>query len=205
MRDYKHIDRYLNTLSVDIYPQPPDPGHTAWAKDAIDRMIPGHGIGSALDVGCGEKNFCRTFFYKHGVEWVGIDFLRDGIDMSFLPYPDNSFDLIFARHVLEHSPMPLITLLEWYRVSRRFLFVILPTPEHWQVHGRNHYYVLGEDNWWVLFHNAGWKIIDRDYLWTEDEIFVENYLPHVKDKEERKRLWIKEPQRVEFRYMLEKI
>ena len=47
--------------------------------------------------------------------------LLKNADYNFLEYPDNSFDLVFSRHSLEHSPFPVLTLMEWYRVARDFM------------------------------------------------------------------------------------
>jgi ubiquinone/menaquinone biosynthesis C-methylase UbiE len=84
-------------------------------------------------------------------------------DMSFLPYEARSFDLIFARHVLEHSPMPLLTLMEWRRVSRKWLILVVPSLATFEWYGQNHYYVLLAQQWTGLIERAGWEIV-----WSED-------------------------------------
>ena len=38
MRDYTHFDKYLNNIYSDIYEQPPDEGHTEFAKVAIESL-----------------------------------------------------------------------------------------------------------------------------------------------------------------------
>lgn len=174
MRDFSHIDRYITQLYRDLYPQPPDEGHTALATKVINhwmsRMTTCH---SVLDVGCGQ-GFCQYAFERHDVKYEGIALGEDveiaqqlkhnvkKMDFSFLDYPDNSFDLIFARHALEHSPMPLITLMEWHRVSANWLGIILPAPEWYTFTGRNHYSVMTMEQIRNLLNVAGWNVIWED-------------------------------------------
>ncbi len=136
---FRHIAGYLDELADDIYEQPPDEGHTAQAREVIDRWVSVlDGLTSALDVGCGQ-GFALPLLAKHARRVEGVTLGNDyqvcvdnGLsvresDMSFLPYADDEFDLIFARHVLEHSPMPLLTLMEWRRVSKRWLIIVVPS------------------------------------------------------------------------------
>lgn len=171
MRDYKHIEYYLNKLAGDIYLQPEDEGHTYYAKKAIDdwmsRMTT---CKSVLDVGSGE-GFCQPFFEHWNVSYEGVCLGEDFIvaqekgrnvkkmDFHFLEYEDNSFDMIFARHSLEHSPMPLLALMEWERVSRFWLGIILPSPEWYGFKGKNHYSVMTQDQFENLLKPSGWKVL----------------------------------------------
>lgn len=196
------IEKHLSKLKEQIYKQPSDDGHTEWAKDVINRFVPSltNHIGSVLDVGCG-SGFCSPLFEEFGIYWEGQDYFIDGSDMSSLPYEDESFDMVFARHVLEHSSMPLISLMEWARVSRRYALIVLPAPEYWQVFGKNHYYVLPKENWWNLFDVAGWKIVREEDFTTSDKLFMKYHLPEAKKED---RVWHGPPKAVEFRYLLEK-
>ena len=196
-----NLEMHLEQLFKDIHIQPKDDGHTAWAEQAIRQLLPVD-IKSILDVGCG-SGFCEDIFkgIDENIDWIGQDYLIDGLDFTFLPYEDRIVDLVFARHVLEHSPMPLITLMEWARISKKYAIVILPTPEYWQVFGRNHYYVLPKYNWWNLFDVAGWKIIKEKDFTTSEELFMEYHMVEIKRK---KRTWNGPPKIVEFRYLLEK-
>jgi SAM-dependent methyltransferase len=178
MRDYQHIERYLNILVDDIYPQPPDPGHQGMLENICKKWLPElTDLESILDVGCGQgQAFPILQQYAKRVEGItlGSDFdicQSNGlkvqlVDMSFLPYSDENFDLIFARHVLEHSPAPLLTLMEWWRVSRRWLMLILPHPDYYGYRGRNHYYVFNRKQMDNILNQAGWRAIWRD----EEEI-----------------------------------
>jgi SAM-dependent methyltransferase len=195
MRDYKHLDRYLTTLAADIYPQPEDEGHTALAYKVIDlwmsRMT---SCTSVLDVGCG-TGFCEDMFKVWNTEYQGVCLGEDYIvardlgrkvkkmDFHYLDFPDNAFDLVFARHSLEHSPMPLLALMEWARVARSWLGIILPAPEWYGYKGRNHYSVMNHDQIENLIARAGWKVMwnDIDYRAKGDMKTEENpegLIPH---------------------------
>lgn len=191
MRDYSHIDQYITKLHGDIYNQPEDSGHTQLAKKVIDywmsRMNTCH---SVLDVGCGE-GFCQPLFEKWDISYEGIAMGEDvmqaqeqnrnvkKMDFNFLEYPDDSFDLIFSRHSLEHSPMPLLTLMEWHRVSKSWLGLVLPAPEWYTFKGQNHYSVMNLPQIEQLLDVADWNI-----LWKSVESLPfdskkpESLLPH---------------------------
>lgn len=178
MRDYTRIDSYLDKLIDDIYPQPEGgDAHGELAKKAIDRWM-SHmpTCKSVLDVGCGE-GFCQPLFEWWDVVYEGVALGDDvshaqekgrnvkKMDFTFLDYPDASFDLVFSRHSLEHSPMPVITLMEWARVSRGWLGVILPAPEWYTYRGLNHYSVANSEQIVAWADTAGWKVMwcDVDY------------------------------------------
>lgn len=176
MRNYVYIDDYLNRLATDVYEQPPDPGHQAAIEGIVNQWLPNIEPlqrESILDVGCAQGQ-ALPILAQYAETVDGVTLGRDAAiaherghkvrqaDFSFLPFPAESFDLIFARHVLEHSPMPLLTLMEWHRVAKHFLLLILPTYRHYRAQGQNHYYVLLPDQWEQLLHRAGWDII-----WTD--------------------------------------
>lgn len=164
MRNYFYLDRHLSELYSDVYEQPEDRGHTnnalrlcKWAKGYLDGVV--------LDVGCG-NGFCQEFIPIY----VGVGFgkdIQDGqrlgrnvleMDYNFLTFDDESFDTVFSRHSLEHSPFPLLTLMEWHRVSKKYLVLCAPNPDHYTFTGRNHYSVgnASQMAWWL--RRAGWKI-----------------------------------------------
>ena len=170
MRDYKNIDEYINLLYSDIYPQPPDEGHTGWATESIDAFVKNSdNFNTVLDLGCGQ-GFCQEIFNRWGKDYTGIAIGEDVVeaqkigknvvecDFSFLPHPDESWDFLYARHSLEHSPMPLLTLMEWHRVSKHYLGIVVPAVEYWRYGGRNHYFVLNQEQWKNLFDVAGFTL-----------------------------------------------
>ena len=68
----------------------------------------------------GEISEGRTFRYG---DKIGKQFIREASDLRF---PDNSYDFIISSHMLEHSANPVKVLLEWRRVLRSYLLLVLP-------------------------------------------------------------------------------
>jgi SAM-dependent methyltransferase len=212
-RDFIFIDRYLDELAQDVYPQPPDIEHTKLSKEIIDKWIPGLHVKDVLDVGCGE-GFCQPFFEEHKLIYKGIALGGDvgkakesgrtvyDFDFHFIPDGDNSWDLIFARHALEHSPMPILALMEWHRVARYHLIVVLPKPKFWLFIGRNHYSVVTMSQARFLLDRSGWEIIDEDH----DHEWEYRFLCEKKKRvfsEETEYLWAYEDEKTTWLDMAE--
>ncbi len=102
--------------------------------------------GKALDLGCGE-GYHTVDLISMGYDAVGIDMhpkrIADGKtmgrsvyegDMHNLGYDDESFDLVFAHEVIEHSFEPDKVLFEIYRVMKfgGFFAFSLPAERHWK-------------------------------------------------------------------------
>lgn len=81
-------------------------------------------------------------------------------DMHSLSFKNKTFNVVIARHCLEHSPMPLLVLYEIHRVLRSsgLLCVVLPanTP-FWTIYD-GHFSCMPKENWIHLFSIAGFKI-----------------------------------------------
>ncbi|MEO8114390.1 MAG: methyltransferase domain-containing protein, partial [Phenylobacterium sp.] len=81
------------------------------------------------------------------------------MDFSFLDFDDGRFDLVWCRHVLEHSVFPYFTLSEMHRVLKPggLLYLEAPAPDTACRHqtNPNHYSVLGKSMWLELVRRAG--------------------------------------------------
>ena len=179
MRDYINFDKYLTELIGDVYASPSDPQHSEWRQWIFTNWISKlFGVTTCLDIGCGD-GFCKPMAEDVGLKWSGVtigseylDLKNNGFDvynadMTFLPFHNNSFDLLMAFHVLEHSPFPLITLMEWHRVAKTYLCIVLPTPEFWTYAGRNHYSVMEKEHFRWIAKRAGWRLIWEDSIKQE--------------------------------------
>jgi SAM-dependent methyltransferase len=97
-----------------------------------------------LDVGAGYGFHC-AWFAQRGCRVTGIsahvtEELREHArehgyeflpgDMHHLEFADDSFDLVWSHHSLEHSHSPLTALRDWYRVARKNGWVAVTVPPH---------------------------------------------------------------------------
>lgn len=214
IRNFANFNGYLDNLFGDQYAQPSDPGHTDTAQLFLDWALPIVEGRTVLDLGCGQ-GFCQSMFESKGYVWRGVtageDYTYchthgieavDNMDMSFLNYPDQSYDILFARHVLEHSPFPILTLMEWRRVAKNHLLVVVPTPDYWGIGGRNHYSVYTREQWWNAFSRAGWKVIHENRFTTSHPIFMKHYRPEIENRQGL--VFPGAPKDVEYWWILEK-
>lgn len=140
-----------------------------------------------LDIGCG-SGVALKIFYEKGYSPIGITINPKEVeickakgydvrlmDQSFLEFEDNKFNIIWARHVLEHSIMPYFTLLELKRVlsDDGFIYVEVPAPDTVFNHQNNpfHFSTLTKSLWIALMNQAGFNIIRQfDIPIVNDEI-----------------------------------
>jgi ubiquinone/menaquinone biosynthesis C-methylase UbiE len=185
------LEGFLLRIEKEAYSEPDSYMHTF----LIDKMLPEFALfipdrlTRLLDVGCGQ-GYAGLKFKELGYHQItaitlnmedveatrkrGLECYK--MDMSFLGFEDNSFDALWVRHALEHSPFPYLTLLEFNRVLSLggFIYVEMPmsnTPrmlENWP----NHYSILGEHMWTSLFRRSGFETIVKTTL--EFTLQVEN-------------------------------
>jgi len=212
MRDFIHFNHYLDILQEDIYPTSSEDAHIDWSLDAISWITKHIDIEAVLDVGCG-NGFSHAMFSSNDILYTGVTLGQDDLhiaqasnrnvlkmDMSFLLFNTGSFDLVYSRHSLEHSPFPLLTLMEWHRVSSKYLAVVLPSVEYWGIGGRNHYSVFTKDYWYYIFERAGWKIKYQQDFMSTDSLWKKHHV----DTNGNQLEWVGHPKIIEYRYILEK-
>ncbi len=96
--------------------------------------------GVLLDVGCGNGRFLSSM-RALGWKVQGVEFSADGLnaclqaglpvhhgDLASAVFPDESFDVITVRHVIEHIPQPQAFFAELSRVLKRGGQLIVETP-----------------------------------------------------------------------------
>ena len=78
------------------------------------------------------ENFLRKIFKEKYKSYISSDLYREDVDHQFdiqsIPYPDNSFDLVFASHVLEYVKDDRQAIQEIKRVLRPGGLAFLPVP-----------------------------------------------------------------------------
>ena len=96
--------------------------------EILRKLVPRQ-FSSGLDVGCA-AGILKIMGFS-GV--VGID-IRPGPSVAvlasaeYLPFRDESFQLVFAGEVIEHLGRPMTALIEWVRVLRDRGRLIISTP-----------------------------------------------------------------------------
>ena len=78
------------------------------------------------------ENFLRKIFKNKYKSYISSDLYREDVDHQFdiqsIPYPDNTFDLVFASHVLEYVENDRQAIKEIKRVLRSGGLAFLPVP-----------------------------------------------------------------------------
>lgn len=78
------------------------------------------------------ENFLRKLFKKKYKSYITGDLYRKDVDKQFnienIPFADNSFDLVFASHVLEYVKNDTQAISEIKRVLRPGGLAMLPVP-----------------------------------------------------------------------------
>ena len=92
---------------------------------------------SILEIGCG---YLPSHLRLQRDDVIHIDIRKDAhhiellCDTHKLPYADNSFDIIFCSHVLEHCYNPVQVLKEFERVTKSKVILHIPNNEHFKKH-----------------------------------------------------------------------
>jgi len=176
MRDYLRLDDFLDGISGDVYAEEPVEPHLRFTRAVIGRLHADKLIAKGdrvLDIGCGQglamQEFARLGLRATGVT-LGPDFevcRKKGLDVlemdqNFLQFDEGEFDLLWCRHVLEHSFAPFFTLTEYRRLTRPkgLAYVEVPAPDTAAHHeaNPNHYSCLPRSAWRSLFQRAGFAL-----------------------------------------------
>lgn len=177
MRNWSEFDAIYTQLFGSVYPQPEDDGHTELARRAIEWMVSKINFTTVLDLGCG-TGFCQPLLEAQGKSYAGVAWGEDvrtarGMgrnvfqkDFNFLNFR-YTFDAGIARHSLEHSPFPIMTLCHWRRFISNHLLVVMPAAEWYMYRGQNHFNVMPELQAENVFEQSGWEVEHKkiEYRW----------------------------------------
>lgn len=176
---------FLQQLQHEAYPENPSQLHGNVTEYAMSLFFEQFAIpegARVLDIGCGQGVALERFRVR-GMQAMGITLNETDLmvcrangfdvvkmDQSFLEFEDDSFDIIWARHVIEHSVIPLYTLHEYRRILRPggYLYLEVPAPDTiGHEKNMNHYSVMGQQMWLSLLERSGFKVCDvQTYLLT---------------------------------------
>ena len=196
-KDVNHFDRFcafMQKVSSDIYPEPATALHSDITTAMLLSILEQTTLSTdarILDVGCGQgpalDKLSELGFRPEGIT-LGEEDARICVqkghevrimDQSFLEFDDDTFDLVWARHSLEHSVAPFLTLSEIHRVTKRggWLYVEVPAPDTICHHERNenHFSVLPKCSWSALIERSGFAICQQRTLSLELESGNDEY------------------------------
>lgn len=185
LKRYSKLHAFIERrINEDVYPEYPDPGHVQVTHEVLDLMNTRWGLRGkhVLDVGCGQ-GLALEKLAEYGAIAKGLTFGADfaeckrkgldvfQMDMSFLEFPDETFDLIWARHSLEHSLFPYFTLHVLFSAVKHggMLYAEVPAPDTSANHqqNKNHYSCLTRSSWTSLFKRVGFNILESHDLNVE--------------------------------------
>ncbi len=167
----------LDRAEADSYPEPRCDLHDNITKEVATMILPIiPEAGTVLDIGCGQGP-ALEFFTTAGFNVRGITLNREDVSACIAKgfacyYGDQNdlsqfyglIDLVWARHILEHSIAPFWTLHEFHQVLKPggILYAEMPAPGTTSCHesNPNHYSVMGEQMWLNLIARAGFDITD---------------------------------------------
>ena len=163
-----------------------DEGESGFHKDLTAQIVKNYidplnlpKDANILDLGCGPGYFLDEMKERGYTNLTGVTLSPGDVklceskghkikkyDLSFLPqsdgYNDESIDFIFLRHAFEHSPYPIISLMEYNRVLRQNskIYIEVPQPNCDRKHewNLNHYSIFGEQQLAALLNRCGFDI-----------------------------------------------
>lgn len=175
----QRLEQFLTQVQADTYPEPSSELHTQITQRMMDYFIEKCSLVAGmnvLDVGCGQgvalEAFTQRGFHPVGVTLNAIDqtvcqqkgYIVHAMDQSFLDFEEQTFNLVWCRHCLEHSIFPYFTLNEISRVlkPKGSLYIEVPAPDTSSRHqsNPNHYSVMGKTMWAELIHRTGFELLD---------------------------------------------
>lgn len=184
----RFADFLRERIARDTYAEPPSEGHSQITAQVLpgvvelvkerfrDSFVP-----KVLDVGCGQ-GVALELFKEYGCTAWGtslndqdlIALKMKGFNAFYRLQEDldgewtGLFDLVWARHVLEHSVAPYWALCEFWRVLKPggWLYVEVPGPDTACNHesNQNHYAVMGARMWEFLLQKAGFEFSERNEI-----------------------------------------
>lgn len=91
-----------------------------------------------LCMGCRNRAELDYFHHKGVADVVGIDLFSEDpdilvMDMHYLQFPDNTFDVVYSSHSLEHACDPRQVINEMARVCRSGGVVVVEVPINYEV------------------------------------------------------------------------
>jgi ubiquinone/menaquinone biosynthesis C-methylase UbiE len=185
----------LNILiKTSVYSEPPSElHHSIITKVWVEIIQPYLKLGDQiLDIGAGD-GFAVQMFEQAGFHATAFNLHADDVlacerkelisvsgEMHDLPFCDKQYNFVQMRHVLEHSPFPMLALAEAKRVLKEdgLLYVEVPMAGTACQHetNPNHWTLFSVRMWDQLFMRSGFEVIDQRDMTFEVVAGVDTYL-----------------------------
>ncbi|MGA9120907.1 MAG: methyltransferase domain-containing protein [Bacteroidota bacterium] len=185
---------FVGMVGAQTYPEAESALHTSITRKQLHGAIQRFALASdarILDVGCGQGpalDALREMGYRATGITINDEDLRacrakghtvEKMDQSFLDFPDGTFDLIWARHSVEHSFLPFFTLSGFRRVLKPegYLYLEVPAPGTSCNHEENlnHYSVLSRKAWRSLLTRSGFLIDGEESVNLQTAVGPDEY------------------------------
>ena len=183
MKKKEILDRiwaYRELCLSHVYSEPDTNMHMMVMDHMIPKFVNAYNLDSSkkiLDIGCGQGYGMLKFVELGCTDVSGLTLSANDAeaarargfavveeDMSFQSVEDEDYDVLFARHSLEHSPYPLLTLLEFNRILKPggIDYIEMPSPQCTRALEEydNHYAIMGAQQWRALMIRAGFDTLD---------------------------------------------
>jgi ubiquinone/menaquinone biosynthesis C-methylase UbiE len=176
----RRFNEFREWCKTHVYSEPNTDLHKNVMDNIIPRIINDADLSDKqkiLDVGCGQGYGMLKFKELGCTDIQGITLSEEDVkastdqgfvctqqDMSFTDFDDESFDFLFVRHALEHSPYPLLTLKEFNRIIKAGggAYIEMPSPKCDRLleNYDNHYSIMGPRQSTELMKRAGFDVVD---------------------------------------------
>ena len=196
----QRLQEFRDYCLTHVYSEPDSSLHTNLINQMVEKIQSTYPPeGKMLDVGCG-TGYAMQKFKELGntAEMTGLTLSHVDAeaarargfevveqDMSFTDFEDSTFDYLWVRHSLEHSPYPLLTLREFYRIMKpgAAAYIEMPSPKCDRLleDYDNHYSIMGSRQWQCLMKRAGFvgqdvgeidfEIISQSPVWRGREVY----------------------------------
>jgi len=179
-------DELLKDLVHDTARSEPETDHhnrviqKVWAEIVKPALVPDRNA-EILDIGAG-SGYALDLFGREGHRAIGVNYIKadadacrvKGLDCvegdmhALRPYWGGKADIVWARHVLEHSPFPLLALYEFRRVLKPggLLYIEVPSGGTACEHESNpsHFSIFSQKAWACLLVRSGFEILTETQL-----------------------------------------